>query len=376
MIEGGRPPCRCRVARRAVLRKASGHVIRIRRALEVRQVARGASGRCSRVTPIHVALRAGGIDVCAGERKARQIVIERSRTPRRRAMAHAAGLRDSRGDVVRIRSAVEVVQVAGSAIRAQAGVITVDVAGGARLADVRAGQREARGGMVKLRALPGGCGVTLLAGLRETACDVVRIRRAIEIVDVAGCAVLRRACKSAVHMALRARHIHVRTSEGELRQGVVVKLCALPRGRRVAARAVLRESGVHVIRIRRRTKFVRMTTEAIGRSAGVAPAGVTRGAVELRVRAGECKSCVAGVVKPRAHPRVHGVAGLAGSGERCRFVIRIGGALESVAMAGEALRGESDELSDRSALVTLIAIGHRVRANQRETILVLFHFRE
>lgn len=92
--------------------------------------------------------------MCAGERESSQAVIERSRTPSHRAVAHAAGLRDARGDVVWVRSAVEIVEVAGSAIRAQAGVIAVDVAGSASLSGVRASQRKARARMVKLRALP------------------------------------------------------------------------------------------------------------------------------------------------------------------------------------------------------------------------------
>jgi hypothetical protein len=57
-------------------------------------------------------------------------------------------------------------------------------------------------------------------------------------------------------------------------------------------------------------------------------------------------------------------------------VIRICGALESVAMAGEALRGKPDKLSNRSAFVTLVANSHCVRADQREPVLVLLHFAE
>jgi len=121
------------------------------------------------VVVIHVALHALHAGVRAGQREARGRVIESSAGPRRGAMALLAGLREARRDVIRIRGALEIFQVAAHAGRIGAGqvVVAIHVALRALHAGVRTSQREARGGVVKIRTHPRRRAVALLTGLRE-----------------------------------------------------------------------------------------------------------------------------------------------------------------------------------------------------------------
>ncbi len=102
-------------------------------------------------------------------------------------MALLASLWEIRLHVIRICGALEVLQVATHASRVRAGQIVIAVYVTLRTLQrrMRAGQREAGGRMVKGRARPGGGAVALLAGLREARGNVIRIRRALEILQVA-----------------------------------------------------------------------------------------------------------------------------------------------------------------------------------------------
>jgi len=72
--------------------------------------------------------------------------------------------------VIRIRRALEILQVAAHAGRVRAGqvVVVVDVALHALDAGVRSRQGESRGRVIERRARPGGRAVALLASLRES----------------------------------------------------------------------------------------------------------------------------------------------------------------------------------------------------------------
>ena len=85
--------------------------------------------------------------------------------------------------MIRSRCPLEVLQVATYASRVGAGqvVIVVDVTLGALDARVGAGQREARGRVIKRRVQPTRRAVALLAGLREARTDVIGVRGSLEI---------------------------------------------------------------------------------------------------------------------------------------------------------------------------------------------------
>src|SRR5262249_33448524 len=102
------------------------------------------------------------------------------------AMALLAGLRETRGDVVRTRGALEVFQVAAHARRVGDGVVVVGVTVGAlpRRHCMDSREREIGTGVVERGVCPVHRIVALLASLREIRGDVVRIRGALEILQV------------------------------------------------------------------------------------------------------------------------------------------------------------------------------------------------
>ena len=113
--------------------------------------------------------------------------------------------------MIRIRRALEIFQVATDASRICAAqiVVAIHMALRALHAGVCPGQWESGCGVVECRARPVGCGVALLAGLRESRLHMVRIGGAVEILYVAGCAIRGRPHELAVDMTLRARHANV-----------------------------------------------------------------------------------------------------------------------------------------------------------------------
>jgi hypothetical protein len=123
-------------------------MVRIRGALEIRQVAADAGGICGRqvVVAVHVALSALQGRVRTGEREAGGRVVKRRIRPRNRGVALLASLRHVRLDVVRLRSPLEILQVAIHAgrISTRQVVIVVDMALRALHCRVRAGERESR----------------------------------------------------------------------------------------------------------------------------------------------------------------------------------------------------------------------------------------
>ena len=160
------------------------------------------------------------------------------------------------------------------------------------------------------------------ARLRETRSDVIGIGCLLEIGKVAAFASGGRAGEATVDVTLCASDVDVRAAERKRSHGVVVKSGAEPRGGAVAARAVLRKAGRGVIRILCRGKIVGVATEAVCLSALEMPARVARGAVQTRVRPGEGEAGHARVIKVRARPAVHRVAGLALGGQVGRLMVR------------------------------------------------------
>ena len=110
VIEGGRLPGDRGVALLAGRGKSAGHVIRVRRSLEVFQVARDTSRGRQVVVVIHMAVHAGsGRDrVPARQRKRGLGVVERCRLPRRSRVAEVATLREASSHVIRIRRSLEI----------------------------------------------------------------------------------------------------------------------------------------------------------------------------------------------------------------------------------------------------------------------------
>ena len=205
----------------ARLCETRAHVIGSRCSLKIFQVATdaGSVGRGQIVVAIHVTLRALHIDVGAGERETCGRVVKVRARPGRGVVTLLTGLREARGYMVRIGRALEILQVAtdaGRIGRSQV-VVAIHVALRALHTDVGTDERETRSGVVKSRAGPGRGGVTLLAGLRESRLHMVRIGRALEILQVATDARCVRTGERviAVYVALDALHAGVCAGQRE-----------------------------------------------------------------------------------------------------------------------------------------------------------------
>ena len=132
----------------------------------------------------------------------------------------------------------------------QSGEIVVHVATGAGQRGVGAGQRERRVVVVKCRARPRGGVVTGVAGLGETCCRVVRIGRALVILQVTVNASTAGQVVVSVYVTLGALQAGVETRQGESR-GRVVESGSRPGRGAMATVTSLREALGHVVGIGR-----------------------------------------------------------------------------------------------------------------------------
>ncbi len=149
--------------------------------------------------------------------------------PIRRGVALVASLRESCRNVVRIRSALVILQMALGTCAAGELVVVVDVALCAGERSVRASQRKARSRVIKGCRCPVCSAVARLAGLRESGGSVRRICGAVEIGEVATRAsgIRRRQVVIAIHVALRALQRRVRPGQREA-GGRVIECCIAP----------------------------------------------------------------------------------------------------------------------------------------------------
>jgi len=154
-------------------------VVRIRRALIILEMAADAcrGGQVVIVVNVAIGALARRNRVKSGQRESSGVVIERRIHPVRRVMTLVTGLREVRRDVVRVRRALIVLEMAADAGRSVDAVIVVDVAirASTRRNGMHSGKREPRGCVVERRTCPVAGAVTLIAGLREVRCDVIGI---------------------------------------------------------------------------------------------------------------------------------------------------------------------------------------------------------
>jgi hypothetical protein len=195
-------PRGCRMTDGTVCWEARSDVIGIRSALIVLRMAGIAIGGRTGKLAVDVTEIAREGDMRTRQRELREfIVIEGSSRPGRRCMTNRAVGGETRLDVIRIRGALKILDVATVAIRRRAGKFAVDVAQVARDADVRAGEWERSLRMVKDRASPRRRRVTEGAIGGKSSLDVIGIRGPVVILDVATVAIGGRAGKLAVDVA-------------------------------------------------------------------------------------------------------------------------------------------------------------------------------
>jgi len=378
VVESRWRPARCRVARVARCREIQGHMARIRRALKIFHVATRACRVSQRVVVVDMAIRARAWRHCVhpSEREPGAVVVEGRIGPVAGAMALLAGLRETGGDVVRIRGALEVFQVAAHARHVGDGVVVVGVTVGAlpRRHGMHSREREIRKVVVKRCVCPVARIVALLASLREIRADVVRIRGALEILQVTGYACRAAQCVVIVDVAISAlaRRYCMGTGQREPRTGVV-ELAVCPLHRIVALLASCRKA---VVRYRsgRAGKVLLVTPDAGSHAQVVVIVHVAVHALARRisVSTGQKESCRA-VVKLRVEPVISSVASFAGGRELGRYVVRIVCSGKVRLVAGIARRGHDLELAGRPAFVAEVAIDGSMGACQRKAIIVLLY---
>jgi len=125
---------------------------------------------------------------------------------------------------------------------------------------------------------------------REPGRRVIRVRRFLEVHQVAARAVPRGGLVVRACMARRALRRSVLPRQRESRAGVVVELSGAPADGRVATDTCSSEPGCRVIRVRRLLEIRQMAAFAGHRRPGILSADMTRQALHARVLAGQRKS--------------------------------------------------------------------------------------
>jgi hypothetical protein len=226
----------------------------------------------------------------------------------------------SRGEsLMRHRSdcGVVVVLMATHAGRAGDVVIVVDVAVGALPGwnDMRSGQRKSRLRVIKHCRLPGRRVVAGAAGLRETTCNMVRVRGVLEIGQVARDARCAGQVVVVVDVTVRALPWwnRMRAGQSEIDHRVI-ECGRRPGDHGVTLSAVRWEVGSNVIGVRRALKVLQVTVNAscAGEVENIVGVAVDALAWWYRVAAGQRESNRQ-VIEFRTHPVVRSMAGLARS---------------------------------------------------------------
>jgi len=192
--------------------------------------------------------------VRSGQRETGAVVVEGCVHPVRGVVTTIASLRKICRNVIRIGRPLIVLEVATHTGRAVQAVVVVNmtICASSWWYRVQARKRKTCAVVVESCIHPVRVVVTLVAGLREVRCHVIRISCALIVLQVTGHA--SRACQVVVivHVTIRAgaRWHRVQTGQRES-GGVVIKRGIQPGAGAVALLAGLREIRRHVIRIGR-----------------------------------------------------------------------------------------------------------------------------
>ena len=354
-------------------------MIRVRGAVVIRHVA-GRAGITGQTVGSATVMAVGTLPwrygVHAGEREPGRRMIKLAVSPLHGVVALFAGGRESR--VQHRRGRVVVIGLMARHARGHRNVVVVvNVAVGAQAGwhRVRTRQRERRLRVIERRRQPGRGRVTCLASLRKSSGHVVRIGRALEILQVARHAGGSRQIEIIVGVAIGAgtRRHTVRPSQREIHR-IVIETRRCPRHRGVALLAGLRETAGHVTRVVGVLEIGQMAGDAGGARQIVVIVGV---AVRTGSRRHHVRTCQREsgriVIELRIQPVVGAVASLTSHRELARHVIRIRGAQEVGLMAGVALRRHRLEVAICPTLVTGIAVDGGVRSGEREPIIVVLN---
>lgn len=230
-------------------------------------------------------------------------------------MAHLALLRDACGQMVRVGCTLIVLQMAGDASCGRQIEISASMALVTLQFRMPAGERKPDRVVIEIRGLPGRRGVALLAGLRETECDVVGVARLLEIRQVAAHAGGRRSRVLSTRMTGDTVQGRVHPGQSEVREFQVIKLRAQPGVNRVALLALDRKPGSNMIGCGRLLVSTLVAGVALGRKSLELPdrlAFMAVRAIQARVSSNQRKPVIVFLhpLKDDA-PALHGMALLA-----------------------------------------------------------------
>lgn len=236
--------------------------------------------------------------------------------------------------------------------------------------EVRAGEREPAEVVIEGCALPLGGSVALAAGPGKVGSGVVRIRCAIEGLEVTGLARGRRAGKASAHVTEIALLPDMSAGESKAGPCFMIEGGALPLESVVARRAVARKSGLGVVGVPGGRELDGMAGEAVGWSSGEAAPNMAGAAIQPAVCAGEGEAGHRRVIEPGPFPGIHGVALVTLHGEGSRRVRRRRSLPVVLHVAGETLRAEPNKNASAGALVAILTGRGGVAAGEGEAVEV------
>lgn len=222
----------------------------------------------------------------------------------------------------------------GHASRVGQFVVVVHVALRARQGGMRAGQRPSGFAVVELRPRPGRRAVARVTGGGESRRLMVRIGGVVVVIHVTGAASTAGQVVVAVHMALRAGESGVLPRQREPSAGVI-ELPTSPRVRVVAVLTSRRYVGLRVIRIGGSLIVLQVAGHTGGIGDVVIVIDVALRARSFCMRPGQGETGFR-VIKDRIGPRRGVVARITSCRKPGLLVIRIGGAVVILHVAGGA----------------------------------------
>lgn len=241
VVERSRRPRCSAMTNVALLRESRGHVVRVRRSLEILQMTVDASPARQVVVAVGVTLRALHVSMRAGQGPAGGGVVEGRVVPVARVMADLALLRESCGSVIGIRGSLVILQVATGAGGVRDVVVSIHMALTALYAGMRSRQRPTRLRVIVRRRAPADCGMADLALLRNPSRHVIRICRALVVLQMAPDAGGAGETEVPIGVTLLALQLRVSSGQGKP-NGIVIEIRRLPGRCRVTHLAGLRNS--------------------------------------------------------------------------------------------------------------------------------------
>lgn len=174
VIEAGRFPCRCGVATLTIVRELIARMTWVVGVNVVRFMTRPAISRCSGELPADVTGSTICLNVSAGQREIREIVVKLGRMPGRRGVTLRAVLGIAAGSVIRIVRVSIIGLMTRVAVTRQLRVLSIYVTLRAGSDNVRPGERKGGVRVIECGGSPSSRRMTLLTAVGHQVGCVIR----------------------------------------------------------------------------------------------------------------------------------------------------------------------------------------------------------